>query len=827
MIPGRAVRAGLLASLIACSGDASAPPVPARLSVTTPPSASVANRQVLPEQPVVQVTDVGGRAVAHAGAQVTVALTAGAGTLEGTTTVTTGPAGDARFTDLSIAGSVGPKTLTFSSASLASARADVTTVAGAPASASVNGGDGQSEAEGIAVPVPPSVKVADADGNGVPGQTVTFAVTAGGGALSGGTPTTDPSGVATVGAWLLGSAGPNTLTASLPGTGLSPVVFTATALRLPVATVEIAALAGPVVAGDSVRLVATARDSVGRPLASRAFVWVSDDEATAAVSSTGYVTGILPGRASIRATSEGKTGTRPVDVVAPTLVQVDNGFTGHLSMAVNRGLPEPGFEYGYSWYSSVHALFDEPTAGTQLGWGTWVIPNNRTFTQPLCPLGTVARTYWPERGPTYSEVYQTLEGGMGRWIATQFPTRYAKFRVNAVPDCYDHQIASTGWDFNDLPLPDEKLGLAQLANRLLVPAEGLTFSLQAPQAFVGYGWIALPLISAYTSPAGVPTGNQTWTLFLNSSNFSGPVTFLTPETWSRVNAVDPTGVGRGHDARPAEAGSVALEVGITPMFTSSDANGVRYRRIPRILFPADAGGQSVLMRDIRYYSKQAIWDPVGSWLNGGMAPGQFDPAGVYQPTLDWSNFGTKIGGTAVTPDPDFTAGVVQTASGPAFGMAWAGAMEPGVFAEYFRETGSTWTPVAASEVPRETWLVDQTFRPAPRGVYPDLNTSAGSPWASTFWRAGPFTAALNDGSFVDYVWYKFVEQPAIRRLGLSAGELQDLQALVEDLHASYGTSGPTIPPPTGGALAMIDPALIVSPPSGLEVGYVPIIIRQR
>ena len=36
-----------------------------------------------------------------------------------------------------------------------------------------------------------------------------------------------------------------------------------------------------------------------------------------------------------------------------------------------------------------------------------------------------------------------------------------------------------------------------------------------------------------------------------------------------------------------------------------------------------------------------------------------------------------------------------------------------------------------------------------------------------------------------------------------------------------------LPPPTTGTLAELDPALIVTPPAGLEVGYVPIAIRQE
>src|SRR5262249_26903907 len=155
--------------------------------------------------------------------------------------------------------------------------------------------------------------------------------------------------------------------------------------------------------------------------------------------------------------------------------------------------------------------------------------------------------------------------------------------------------ASTGWNFGGgAALPDNKLGLAQLSNRLLQPPDGFVFTDQGGAPLFGNAWIALPLIPASTSTAGVPTGDQSWTLFGHAANFQGPVVFYTPETWSLVNAVDRSGVGRGHDALPAFAGGVAMELGMLPTITSQTANGQRVRRIPRLTFPVDANGETIL-----------------------------------------------------------------------------------------------------------------------------------------------------------------------------------------------------------------------------------------
>lgn len=78
---------------------------------------------------------------------------------------------------------------------------------------------------GAPVDEPPSVIVRDAGGNPLSGVSVTFTVTAGGGAVTGNKQTSDASGVATVGSWTLGAdPGANTLEASANG---HTVVFTA------------------------------------------------------------------------------------------------------------------------------------------------------------------------------------------------------------------------------------------------------------------------------------------------------------------------------------------------------------------------------------------------------------------------------------------------------------------------------------------------------------------------------------------------------------------------------------------------------------------------
>ncbi len=119
----------------------------------------------------------------------------------------------------------------------ASSVASATPTAGGTPHLTVNGGNNQTATSGSAVATAPSVKATDANNNPVSGLSVTFAIASGGGSVSGGSATTDASGIATVGSWTLGTtAGANSLTVSASGyasttvnaTGLVGVASTTT-----------------------------------------------------------------------------------------------------------------------------------------------------------------------------------------------------------------------------------------------------------------------------------------------------------------------------------------------------------------------------------------------------------------------------------------------------------------------------------------------------------------------------------------------------------------------------------------------------------------------
>jgi uncharacterized protein YjdB len=81
-----------------------------------------------------------------------------------------------------------------------------------------------------------------------------------------------------------------------------------------VAEVRLSPDAPAIEMGGTVQLSATAFDVAGDLLPNRPIAWSSTNEQVATVSSGGLVTGVGPGTATIRATSEGKTGSVTVTV---------------------------------------------------------------------------------------------------------------------------------------------------------------------------------------------------------------------------------------------------------------------------------------------------------------------------------------------------------------------------------------------------------------------------------------------------------------------------------------------------------------------------------
>ena len=155
---------------------------------------------------------------------------------------------------------------------------------------------------------------------------------------------------------------------------------------------------------------------------------------------------------------------------------------------------------------------------------------------------------------------------------------------------------------------------------MLWPPDGLNLKQGTCGELFGYGYLPLPLAVAKATTAGkdVPTGDQCWTLFLNTRNFKGPVAFFTPYFWSRATVEEPRLTGMLLDSRPSNPNrALQMETQYVPSVQSTDANGETYARIAPTSFPRGTGGDSVLVHHVTSYRKQALWDAVKAWFAGG------------------------------------------------------------------------------------------------------------------------------------------------------------------------------------------------------------------
>ncbi|WP_231617752.1 hypothetical protein [Novipirellula aureliae] len=517
--------------------------------------------------------------------------------------------------------------------------------------------------------------------------------------------------------------------------------------------------------------------------------------------------------------------------------QRDGAQRGEMAgyLIVPQGEVQETYNAGFSLYVAAWPLLEEyPGNRFQTGlFGTWM--HAQYDTKPTRRL------------------YSDIEGGLGWWRDTRFATETPKFIMGGVALNFVEWANGPGagkgrsWE-----QPKGKYGIAQLSPWVLWPMDGLNLKQGTSGDLFGYGYLPLPLTEAKPTTAGkdVPTGDQSWTLFLNTGNFKGPVAFFTPYFWSAATAEDPSLAGMFLDARPSKPNrALQMETQHIPSILATDNKGVTYARVAPSSFPRDADGKSTVVHRVTAYNKTALWDSVKEWFDGGSpASGAISPQGaavhrfrggggatwkIYasrtakeeRVPLAWRSFATPVAPDPISYgfewSPELTS-KKDAKDGPLVGLP-----------EYYRlqkdDNGKPlWVVVQPRDVPAETGLAEASFRrpddsPLEAYVTPD---DAASCWKTPGPVAGPFEAHPGDGSTVTYYWYRFADQPAILNADLTDQEREQLQKRVEKLHRSWTKDREYLPAPTTGKLADIDPALIVTPPKGLEVGYVPIATRQ-
>jgi hypothetical protein len=525
--------------------------------------------------------------------------------------------------------------------------------------------------------------------------------------------------------------------------------------------------------------------------------------------------------------------------LTPLVAEGNKMYKGNVGgyMHAGKDRVEESYNAGFSMYSAAWPLLGEyPGRSFQSGlFGTWMHPHH-------------------DKPSPIERLYSDIEGGLGWWRSTEFPTITPKFIMGGV------ELNFRGWangpgsgkgrNWDD---PKGGYGVAQLSPWLLFPQDGLNLKQGTCGELFGYGYLPLPLTKAKSTTAGknVPTGNQCWTLFLSTANFKGPVAFFTPYFWSRASVDDPRLSGMFFDSLPSKANKpLSMETQHIHCAQVTDSKGQTYARMAPTQFPVGPDGDSVILHRLTVYNKKALWDGVKAWFDGGKpVDGTIDPKGTcVQKFNGGGGAGWRVYMRHVPKDKraSFAMNFMSPkASDPfTYGFQWDlksvtkretkhGSLV--TLPEYYQlikgegNKKDKWVAVRPKDVPAETGLARVSFkrpendRPSKTWITPEGVESC---WKKPGPAAGPFKVKIGDGSTVTYYWYRFADQPALLNADLTDKERENLQKRVEKLHRNWPKDRDYLAPPTVGKLADIDPALIVSPPKGMEVGYVPIATRQ-
>ncbi|MEO7520514.1 MAG: leishmanolysin-related zinc metalloendopeptidase, partial [Gemmatimonas sp.] len=254
--------AGALALAVACGGD---PQVPSAFKAAGSIATTATVASTVGAAPEVRITDAKGRGIRNL--LVRWRVTAGGGKVVNDS-VRTGASGEASSGGWTLGTTSGAQTLQATADGLPPVTFTADALPGPAARLLIVSGGAQRAVVNTVLPAALSVRALDFFGNPVPGVPVGFSVLTGDGAIAGGSQVTNAEGVATLGAWRLGSKSGDQIVRVTSGT-LQEVSFSATADAGPVtrltvlsSTTQEGASRAPAPSFPSVR----ASDDFGNPV---------------------------------------------------------------------------------------------------------------------------------------------------------------------------------------------------------------------------------------------------------------------------------------------------------------------------------------------------------------------------------------------------------------------------------------------------------------------------------------------------------------------------------------------------------------------------------
>lgn len=290
----------------------------------------------------VQLRDDDGNAVPLAGRRVTATLGAGFGTVTVTgATTTTNAQGRAVFSELTLSGTAGTRTLSITADSIAAPLpVPLTIIGGTPTRLVIDRDVAATAEEGVPMSPPPVLRLADAFGNLTEQAGVSVSATSTGATLTNATAQTDGLGRATFTGFTFAS-GIGTRTVEFTAAGLTGVASRAVAVTAagdgPQPVTIVTTRAADDTVGRTIELATmtssfvpflAARDAQGQPMSTSGVRWFSRDPTRATVNTDGRITGVAAGRTFVVAQA-----SRTAAVADSVLVFIPRSGTGPIVRA--------------------------------------------------------------------------------------------------------------------------------------------------------------------------------------------------------------------------------------------------------------------------------------------------------------------------------------------------------------------------------------------------------------------------------------------------------------------------------------------------------------
>jgi hypothetical protein len=192
----------------------------------------------------------------------------------------------------------------------------------------------------------------------------------------------------------------------------------------------------------------------------------------------------------------------------------------HLSANLWKGEQAPRDLYGVSFYDRIFDFYPIwPTYQSGI-WGQWIqSPNSHPYS-----------------------AISSIEGGLGAY-GKFGRSKYPKYMANSATHFYNPNSSLFGWGFYERRVDCCYYGGIQITNKVLSTPNSIAFDEDQKTyekdggVFFGHGWFALPIFDGKErGMAHEPTmdsGKLTWTFFIESAQYEGPMWGYVPEYWYR------------------------------------------------------------------------------------------------------------------------------------------------------------------------------------------------------------------------------------------------------------------------------------------------------